>query len=236
MSHNEEVQHRLSDDEVKNSSCYRDCDAARVLAVCERDQLKTELDRTLQQWSVTKGDLSTARKTIDDLLDKHNRRWKELVSLDCSLFVPDNSKEEFSSSTDRETERLMTARTINELENKLQHALDAIRQTDSLRTSFADASSLNDIYQAKIEELKLKLSDQSTGHAADHPTSAEIVPNETSLSKSLKNDLTAQSDTIISSNASEDKNLRRMKKELSAALLSKDQAKAKYEVSKKSIP
>ena len=220
----------ISDDDVKKTTCYRNCETMLAIAISERDAMKLELDMALQSWSAVKGDLLSARKNIDELVDKHNRRWKELLAFDISITASVECKDLEDALIAREADYLETARKISGLENKLSHALDAIRQSDLLRVSLTDATNLNEIYQAKIEDLKLKISQLSSEKIiSDRPVSSESTINDATSVKPHKAD---QSETGSSNNGDE-KAYRKMKKDLSAAILSKDQAKGKLEVSKR---
>ena len=222
---------KLSDEEVKKSSCYKDCDTMRAIALSERDNMKLELDNALKKWSITKGDLLTARKTIDELVDKHNKRWKELVGHDYSHTGQVDFKDLHVGTVDRDSQHIISVRKISELENKLKHALDMIRQTDMLRTSLNDASNLNEVYQAKVDELKTKISELSADKRADRPNLGDATVNDAGSLKPAKSDPSGLSDVGSASN-SDEKAVRKIKKELSAALVSKDQARAKQEVSR----
>jgi hypothetical protein len=221
----------LSEDDVKKSSCYQNCDTLRVGALSERDSLKLELDSALQRWSIAKGDLVSSRKTIDELVDKHNRRWKELVALEISITGSADGKDVDGTVADQDVEYIISARKISELENKLKHALDVIRQSDSLRISLADATTLNELYQAKLEELKLKISELSAEKISDGPVPGETSVADAAAASSFKPMKADQAETGSTNNGDE-KSYRKIKKELSAAIISKDQAKGKLEVSK----
>ena len=224
-----------SDDEVKKSSCYKNCDTLRAGALNERDSLKLELDSALQRWSIAKGDLVSSRKTIDELVDKHNRRWKELVALEIFITGSADGKDVDGTVADQDVEYIISARKISELENKLKHALDVIRQSDSLRISLADATTLNELYQAKVEELKSKISELSAEKISDGPvpgdSSVAAAAAAAAAAASFKPMKADQAETGSTNNGDE-KSYRKIKKELSAAIISKDQAKGKLEVSK----
>lgn len=182
----------MGEDDVKSSPLF--IEASSKLEVAERDnqKLKDELQSIMDRWAVTKGDLEQSRKSVDDLEEKHKKRMKELYG---------------GKEGSNNMEEMEIAKRVVQLEHKLKHALDSVRQAEALKTSLIDANTMNDMLQRKIYELK----------AANDQFEAEKEKSNQEILSS------------IDENMSNDKILK-MKKELSAAMQSKDHAKLKLEV------
>merc|ERR1712127_86303 len=96
--------------------------------ILERDckALKKDLNSVKERWAVTKGDLEHARKTVNDLTEKHSRRLREIAggaSITDGLSAPEHPSLNASGRS-----HLDDAKTIIALEHKLKHALDNVRQ------------------------------------------------------------------------------------------------------------
>lgn len=167
--------------------------------------LKNDLQSVMDRWASSKGDLELAQKAIDDLEKKHNVRLRELSGDDES----ENATGETSNSDKTHIEQ---AKLVMELEHKLKHALDTVRQSESVRISLSDAHSMNEILQHEIGELKAKNEELASAKDDDSDDILESSGKDAPQAK--------------------DK-LYRMKKELTAALESKNEFKYKCEVRKK---
>lgn len=167
--------------------------------------LQNELQSVRDRWASSKGDLELAQKAIEDLEKKHNARLRELSGGEGI----DNATGETINGDKTHIEQ---AKLVMELEHKLKHALDTVRQSESVRMSLADAHSMNDILQRQIGELKAK--------------NEEFASAE----KEESNDLLEVSTGTTKDGAQSKDKLYRMKKELTAALESKNEFKYKCEV------
>jgi E3 ubiquitin-protein ligase BRE1 len=193
----------------------------------------------MEKWAEVKGDLDLAKKTIEDLEEKHERRWTELVSqFSESSSTHANVKEESSgtNSNGNSVDIFITARKTVELESKLQQALEAVSRMETLRTTLADAYKMNEQLQSKLEDLRAKnakmvaekISAREKIKEVETPAATESFSSPSvSSKKSSAGSSSLSGDPIIEKLQ---QNYRRARKEFSAAVLSKDQAKLKQEV------
>jgi hypothetical protein len=135
----------IKDDDVQNSALFIEVSSKLKVMERENKELKDELQSMKLRWAVTKGDLKLSRKTIDDLEEKHKRRLKEL------------SGESTEGSNETEMRQEMEhAKKVVQLEHKLKHALDSVRQAEAMKTSLSDAATMKDLLQGQIDDLKAK--------------------------------------------------------------------------------
>jgi len=131
--------------DIRSSALY--IEISQKLSATERkvESLTKELSSVMERWAVTKGDLESYQNTIKDLEEKHSKRLKELMGDD---------EEQPGNKT-----HLDQAKLVMELEHKLKHALDNVRQSESIKISLADSQAMNETLQRRIGELKT-LNDQ----------------------------------------------------------------------------
>ena len=158
----------------------------------ENEKLKAELQSAMDRWAITKGNLVQSRKTVDDLEEKHKRRLKEL-----------SGETEGSNNTEK-TEH---AKRVVQLEHKLKHALDSVRQAEALKSSLIDATTMKETLQRRINELKAN-NDQLEAYRGE--SNQELLTSR---------------DEHISKEKVE-----RMRKELSATMQNNKSAKSRLEV------
>lgn len=165
-------------------------------------RFQAELQAVNDRWASSKGDLQLAQKTINNLEKKHSARLRELSGeredgLTGETIIGDKT-------------HIEQAKLVMELEHKLKHALDTVRQSESIRVSLVDAHSMNEILQRQIGELK----------ANNEELAAAIKQEKSDLLDESSKDGVQSRDKLY-----------RMKKELSAALENKTELKYKCEVS-----
>lgn len=126
-----------SEKDVRSSKLY--IEMSQKLSAAERkvESLTKELSSVMERWAVTKGDLESYQNTIKDLEEKHSKRLKELMG--------DGGGNNI---------HLDQSKLVMELEHKLKHALDNVRQSELVKISLADSQSLNETLQRRIGELK----------------------------------------------------------------------------------
>lgn len=182
----------VKEEDVQSSPLF--IETLSKLEAAERDSEKMldEFQSVMERWAVTKGDLEQSRKTIEDLEDKHKRRLKEITGED----------EDGGNAED-----IDNAKRLMQLEHKLKHALDTVRQAEALKSSLTDATKMNETLQRQISELK-----------------ASNEQLEAAKQESYDELLTSQDE-----NMSKEK-IQKMKKEFSALMETKDQAKKNLEV------
>lgn len=203
-------------------------------------ELETAHESIMEKWSAVKGDLELAKKTMADMEEKHGRRWMELIS----QFSGSDSATAAATLKEGDTnadgslnnaDLFRTTKKTVEIESKLQQALEAVSRVETLRTSLADAYKMNEQLQSKLEDLRTKNAKMVAEKVATREKSKEAetsatepMTSPTSSSKKLSTGGgSSASDSAIEKLQ---RDYRRARKEVSAAVLSKDQAKLKQEV------
>jgi E3 ubiquitin-protein ligase BRE1 len=185
------------------------------------EEHKREAEKIRESWAAAKGDLDLAKKTLTDMEGKHERRWVELIS--------QYSQPEFTSkgeASDLDGKDLFTnAKKTAELEIKLQQSLESVSRMDTVRATLNDALKMNEQLQSKLEDLKSKNAKMVAEKAAARASNKEADPLK--APELLKKQSTGAGDPTIEKLQ---RDYRRARKEVSAAVLSKDQAKLKQEV------
>ncbi len=202
--------------------------------------LETAHDNIMRKLSAVKGDLELAKKTMADMEEKHGRRWIELISQfsKCDSATAAASLKEGATKSDGNgcsADLFSTAKKIIEMESKLQQAMEALSRVETLRTSLADAYKMNEQLQSKLEDLRTKNAKMVAEKVATREKTKEAetsatdpLTSPTSSSKKLSTGgSSSNSDPAIEKLQ---RDYRRARKEVSAAVLSKDQAKLKQEV------
>lgn len=205
--------------------------------------LETAHDNIMRKRSAVKGDLELAKKTMADMEEKHGRRWIELISQfskSDSAAAAASLKEGATKSDGNgySADLFSTARKIIEMESKVQQAMEAISRVETLRTSLADAYKMNEQLQSKLEDLRTKNAKMVAEKVATREKTKEAetsatdpMTSPTSSSKKLSTGgSSSNSDPAIEKLQ---RDYRRARKEVSAAVLSKDQAKLKQERAEK---
>lgn len=196
-------------------------------------ELESSHEKIMEKWAAVKGDLELTKKTLEEMEEKHGRRWTELVSQfseseGATASVP---KEESSVSSDI----FSTAKKTAELESKLQQALEAVSRMETLRTTLADAYKMNEQLQSKLEDLRSKNAKMVAEKVAAREKSKEADSSATDTlpsphGSSKRSSFSGGSSSGDPSFEKLQRDYRRARKEVSAAVLSKDQAKLKQEV------
>ena len=154
----------LQDKDIEASPIFVEVSHKLASAEKEVEGLKKDLQYVKDRWAQSKGDLELAKKTIDELEKNHNTRLRELSGGESDVVAA-------SGECNGGKAHVKQAKLVMELEHKLKHALDTVRQSESVRVSLTDAHSMNELLQRQIGELKAKnvqLKAQSQdGNAAD---------------------------------------------------------------------
>ena len=221
----------ISVDDVRRSDLFAETAAnlAKVEAHCA--QLQKAFDDVNERWAKAKGDLDLAQKTIKEMEESHVKRLEEISTTGIiaekedgdAAATTDSSEAQFDGDS-TEKSYISDAQKIAELEHKLAQALENVRQAETVRESLAEANRINETISAKLDEYQAKNSALIQAKAAAR--AAEISGTSTADAKE-------DDDNIVQKLKAEH---RKMRKELQAALQSKDNARAKQEVSKRSIP
>ena len=220
----------VSVDDVKRSDLFAETAAnlAKVEAHCA--QLQKAFDDVNQRWAKAKGDLDLAQKTIKEMEENHVKRLEEISTTgiiaekedeDTGAAAPADASDAHCNGDSAEKTYVSDAQKIAELEHKLAQALENVRQAETVRESLAEANRINETISAKLDEYQAKNSALIQAKAAAR--AAEISGASTADAK-------GDDDNVVQKLKAEH---RKMRKELQAALQSKDNARAKQEVSKR---
>jgi len=190
----------VDDDSIKSSKLF--IEASTRLEVTQRDNkdLKNQLESVMERWKVTKSDLELFRNKIDELSETHCQRMKELSgeSID-GIDNEDGDHQEYAQSVK-----------IVQLEHKLKHALDSVRQAEKMKSSLMDTSAMNETLQRQLNELMTKNTQLAVSNAATRETSS-VSPSSLDISPNRSTD-------------GKDDKLYRLKREYSASMVSKERA------------
>lgn len=186
--------------DVTTSPQYAELSTKLAAAEKEIENFKIDLKSVQDRWAVTKGDLELARKSVSELEIKHRRRLRELLGV---------SGDDTGTEEDGEEDTVKEAyfdqgKTVMELEHKLKHALDNVRQAETIRNMLRDAHALNEMLKREIIDLKTRNEELSASKTDDNSLSSDNI------------DLN-------------DKESRKLRKELEAAISSKAQARDRLE-------
>ena len=198
------------------------------------NDLETTRDKIMEKWAAVKGDLELAKKTLADMEEKHSRRWMELISQYSQPESAGPKEEPPSNDTNGHGIAFMEAKKTAELESKLHQAMESVSRMETLRSTLADAYKMNEQLQSKLEDLRTK----NAKMVAEKVAAREKV-KEAEQSSNAEGTSTSPHGSSRSSRSSSSgdptydklqRDYRRARKEVSAAVLSKDQAKLKQEV------
>ena len=212
-------------------------DALSKLRAAERrvKELEAGHGQVMEKWAAAKGDLELAHKTLKEMEEKHGRRWAELVA---QFSGPDAAKSPSigaASSNNGRSDAFGDARRAAELEAKLRQSTEAVRRTEALRAALADAYKMNEQLQSKLEDLRSKnakmvaekVAARGKSKETDTPSGEKSAPSPHGSSRRSSSGSTLSGDPSMKKLQQD---YRRARKEVSAAVLSKDQAKLKQEV------
>ena len=183
---------------------------------------KKEAEKIRENWAAGKGDLDLAKKTLADMERKHERRWAELIS----QYSQTESAAIGDASNSDGKDLFTNAKKTADLEIKLQQALESVSRMETIRATLNDALKMNEQLQSKLEDLKTKNAKMVAEKAAARASTKEADPLKSPelVRKPSSGDVDPTIEKL-------QRDYRRARKEVSAAQLSKDQAKLKQEVS-----
>ena len=212
----------VGEDAILKSPAY--IDLSTKLGTAERrvQELEIKYEKTRQRWAVTKGDLDLAKKTIAEMEGKHERRWNELLS----QFSESDSAT--ASEANAATDIFGSAKKIAELESKLQQSIEAVNRVETLKSNLSDSHKMNEALQSKVDDLKAKNAKMMAEKTAARAAQGTEPLTSTPSSSSAKRASTGGAGDVPNDKLQQ--NYKRARKELAAAVMSKDQAKLKQEV------
>mmetsp|Transcript_6260 Transcript_6260/g.10867 ORF Transcript_6260/g.10867 Transcript_6260/m.10867 type:complete len:1006 (+) Transcript_6260:325-3342(+) len=221
------------DESIRKSPLF--VDAMAKLGTSERKvkELESAHGKIMEKWSAVKGHLELAKKTLADMEEKHGRRWTELISQFSESDSTAALKEESSGSNN---DMFSNAKKTAELESKLQQTMEAVGRMETLRATLADAYKMNEQLQSKLEDLRTKNAKMVAEKVAAREKSKEAESAADSLTSPHGSSRRTSAGASSNGDPAIEKlqrDYRRARKEVSAAVLSKDQAKLKQERAEK---
>eukprot|EP00585_Thalassiosira_rotula_P001820 CAMPEP_0196136302 /NCGR_PEP_ID=MMETSP0910-20130528/4652_1 /TAXON_ID=49265 /ORGANISM="Thalassiosira rotula, Strain GSO102" /LENGTH=1010 /DNA_ID=CAMNT_0041396567 /DNA_START=337 /DNA_END=3366 /DNA_ORIENTATION=- len=224
------------DEAIRKSPLF--IDVMTKLGASERKvkELESAHEKIMEKWSAVRGDLELAKKTLIDMEEKHGRRWRELVSQFADSDSTAALKEDSLIVKNGNTDVFNNAKKTAELESKLQQTMEAVSRMETLRATLADAYKMNEQLQSKLEDLRTKNAKMVAEKVAAREKSKEAESAADSSSSPHGSSHRRSTGGSSSGDPTMDKlqrDYRRARKEVSAAVLSKDQAKLKQERAEK---
>lgn len=131
----------VKEEDVKLSPLFIETLSQLEASHRDYEKLQYDMQSVMERWAATKGDLELSHKAINDLEEKYKRRIKELSG----------QEDEEGASNEEEIDN---AKKVVQLEHKLKHALDNVRQATAMKSSLVDAAKMKDTLQRQIDELK----------------------------------------------------------------------------------
>lgn len=204
----------ITDDDIKSSELYTNTWTRMTTAERQLGEMQTKLAETKECWATSRGDADLATKTLEEHLIKHKKRWAELTE------TPETENGNNGESP-IQTEAFLQAESIAELQHKLKQALENVRRADVVRLSLDELSQANETLQSRLNELKTRnaalIQHSKQTAKAETVASQEKAPSKTEAPNADKTERLH-------------KEHRRMRRDLAAAMASKENAKAKLEV------
>ncbi len=217
-----------TNEEVKRSDLYLELTSKLTATTRKLEELERKSITLEKEWSTALADAELSKKALEDMQTNFSKRWAELSK----------GKGE-TSEGDGDASEIGKAKEIIILQHKLTQALGNVSQAETMRKTLEEAVLMNASLQSKVDEFKSKYNSLQAEKAArsasgsnSQQASATTTPSkDTSKSKSSSS-LTPTEKT----DRSMDKLVRdykRARKEVAAAIASKDAAKAKLERTEK---
>lgn len=164
--------------------------------------LESQLESTNDRWAKAQGNEKAVFASLEELRQKHEKRWAELSAADEATVK--------GSATDDE---------VTELRHKLQQALEHVRQAEDVRSNLADALDMNDKLRARLDEAKAMVGPSEPAEKGSTSTKDEPTSSGSGFSDRISSD---RAEKLYRDN-------KRMKEKISQLITSKDNHKAKVE-------
>jgi chromosome segregation ATPase len=206
----------LSEDDIRGSDLFTETWTRMTTSERQFEELQLKLAQTRENWSASRSDAEYATKSLEEHLMKHKKRWAELT---------DSVETENGHEAVVKSEIVVQAEMIVELDHKLNQALENVRRADVVRASLEEISQLNAALQARLDELMAKNELRSANSAT-----APVTRPETPSMKDSVDDEKPSAKAEIPSMERLQKEYRRLRKDMTAAIQSKENAKARLEV------
>jgi E3 ubiquitin-protein ligase BRE1 len=226
----------LTEQEVKQTDLYAEITAKLSTSERHTQAAEEKLNKLKQEWAQALADAEAARAAMEEMQAKHLKRWKDIVDEN-----PDIPAENGEPLGDKKGEEIIR------LKHKLTQAIENVRQADTTRKTLEEAVTMNQSLQAKLEEIKGKYTAlqasrvSSSSHANNHiSSSTPPVTGGLSTPKQKHSSSGSSSSQSAEKIDKSDKDMvklhrdyRKVRKELAAAIASKETAKAKLSINER---
>ena len=214
----------LTQQSEEDAENLKTLEATKLQLRAKEDRIK-DLERivseTREKWAQALGNEKAALASVEEQLQKFQKRWAEIA--------PDGD----SPQNPLEQKIEEQAKEISELQHKLNQALEMVRQRESARQSLAEALEMNEQLQRTVEELKEAKED-------DDAKAKDADPNAAQKRNSNGGGSRGFDDTPSGNHTPRDKDhggrdfeklYRKARKELASVIASRDQARQRLECS-----
>ena len=134
----------LKDEVIKASPIFIELSTKLDAVERQTQNLKNDLQSTIDRWAITKGDLNQSRKTIEDHEDKHKKRLKELSE----------NREDHPDHPGKRKDVVNLGLKLCEVDHKLKHAVGSVRQSENFKAGLLDAIASKNQLERRIHDLK----------------------------------------------------------------------------------
>lgn len=227
----------LSDEQVKQSNLFVELTVKLLVSERKAQTSDEKLEKLRKEWSQALADTEEAQKAMEEMKSKHLKKWKDF-------------SEDRNDGAEMSDENAIWKNNAEEnirLQHKLKQAIENVRQAETTRKSLEEAVSMNQTLQAKLEEVKakylaLQASRSSSGNASNSQSSTSGSSSGASSTKQKHSSSFSSSNPSGEKNESSEKHekdaklhreFRKIRKELAAAIASKEAAKAKLSTSER---
>ena len=155
-----------SEDDIKRLESLESTVAELKAAEEKISSLEAELKTTNERWSTAQANEAAMRTSLEELREKHERRWKELSSTDEDVANGDVPED-----------------TATELKHKLQQALEHVRQAEDVRSNLADALDMNEKLKERLEDAKAEAATNEKEGKGESANTASSSSSERVLSE-----------------------------------------------------
>ena len=217
-------------EEVKRSDLYLELSSKLTATTRKLSELENKSTTIEKEWSTALADAEVSKKALEDMQTNFSKRWAELSAGGSS----DEPEGEGGAS------ELGKAREIITLQHKLTQAMENVRQAETMRKTLEEAVLMNGSLQSKVDEFKSKYNSLQAEKAArsasgsnSQQASGTSTPSKDTPSKSKSSSSLTPTDKSERSMDKLQRDYKRARKEVAAAIASKDAAKAKLERTEK---
>jgi len=222
----------LSEQQVKQSDLFAELTTKLLASERKAQSTDERLGKLTKEWSQAMADTQAAQKAMEDMQLKHLKKWKDF-SDDTAIDGNENGDKASGLNDAEETIKL---------QHKLKQAIENVRQAEITRKSLDEAVTMNQTLQSKLDEVKTKYSalqtSRSSGNGSNSQSSSASAsaagpstpkqkyssPGSSSTPSGEKSESSEKHERDA---AKLHKDYRKVRKELAAAIASKEAAKAK---------